>query len=735
MMPGPRSPWNVHARIVQAAVLLLLAAAPPTGAAPPPPAPASTTVMTSPPAVIAPTPDDPYLWLEDVQGEKALAWARARNAESAAVLDASPGFAALERRLLAILDSRDRIPHVEKLGRWYYNLWRDARNPRGLWRRTTLESYRTAEPAWEAVIDVDALGAAERENWVWHGATCLKPLYRRCLVRLSRGGADATVTREFDLEEKAFVPGGFTLPEAKSRVAWIDDDTVFVGTDFGAGSLTASGYPRLVKRWKRGTPLEEAVLVHEGTADDVAVTGWRDLTRGFERELVERTITFYTSRLYLLRGGRAIQVAKPDSAEASVFREWLFLQLRDDWTTGPRTWPSGALLAIHLERFLAGDRDFDLLFAPGERAALVSFTPTRHHVLVNVLDNVRSRLDLLTPGPGGWERQPLRGAPELVTVGVEPIDADESDDYFMTVTGYTTPTSLLIGTAGGPAPVKLKQLPDLFDAAGLEVAQHEVVSADGTRVPYFQVSRTGLRLDGQNPTLLSGYGGFEVSVVPSYGAMVGAAWLERGGVYAVANIRGGGEFGPPWHQAALKERRPRAYEDFIAVAEDLVRRGVTSPSRLGTQGGSNGGLLVGNMLVRRPDLFGAIVCQVPLLDMRRYHLLLAGASWMGEYGNPDDPAEWAFIEGFSPYHQLKPGVSYPPTLFTTSTRDDRVHPGHARKMMARLMESRQPAQYYENVEGGHGGAADNRQVAHMTALGYTFLWQQLGGEPPAPANP
>jgi prolyl oligopeptidase len=334
---------------------------------------------------------------------------------------------------------------------------------------------------------------------------------------------------------------------------------------------------------------------------------------------------------------------------------------------------------------------------------------------------------VLTPGAGGWTRQPLRGAPDLVTVGAWPVDADESDDYFMTVTGFTTPTTLLHGTAGGAAPEALKRLPAFFDARGLEVSQHQAVSADGTRVPYFQVSRAGLPLDGQSPTLLNGYGGFEISEVPFYSGLVGSAWLERGGVFVLANIRGGGEFGPRWHQAALREKRPRAYEDFIAVAEDLVRRQVTTPARLGAMGGSNGGLLVGNMVTRRPDLFGAIVCQVPLLDMRRYHLLLAGASWMGEYGNPDDPAEWAFIEGFSPYHQLKAGTRYPPTLFTTSPRDDRVHPGHARKMMARMMEAKQPVLYYENIEGGHGGAADNKQAAHMWALGYTFLWQQLGG--------
>ncbi len=719
--------------IAFAAILAPIPASP-AATAPPAASPDSTNAMTTTtPAVTAPTPDDPHLWLEEVQGEKALAWARARNAESAAVLDAWPGFAALEQRILSILDSKEKIPLVGKQGLWFYNLWKDAANRRGLWRRTTLAEYRKATPRWETVLDLDALGAAEKENWVFQVATCLKPEQRRCLLQLSRGGADASVVREFDVVEKAFVPGGFTLPEAKSRVAWIDADTIYVGTDFGPGSLTDSGYPRVAKRWKRGTPLAEATLVYQARSSDMSASAHRDPTPGFVRDFVERRMTFYSSELFLLRSGALVKVEKPDSAEAEIHREWLFLTLRDDWKAGGRAWPSGALLAIQLEKFLAGDRKFDLLFEPGERTSLDSFTPTRHRVLVNELDNVRNQLYLLTPGPGGWKREPLRGTPELVTVGAWPVDADDSDDYFMTVTGFTTPTTLLLGTAGGAAPVKLKQLPAYFEATGLTVSQHQAVSADGTRIPYFQVSRSGLRLDGSSPTLLNGYGGFEISEVPVYSGSLGAAWLERGGVFALANIRGGGEFGPRWHQAALKAKRPRAYQDFIAVAEDLVKRKVTSPARLGAMGGSNGGLLMGNMLTRRPDLFGALVCQVPLLDMRRYHRLLAGASWMGEYGNPDDPAEWAFIEGFSPYHQLKPGTRYPPTLFTTSTRDDRVHPGHARKMMARLMETKQPVLYYENIEGGHGGAADNRQAAHMWALGYTFLWQQLGPPPPAPA--
>jgi prolyl oligopeptidase len=674
----------------------------------------------------APAPEDRFLWLEEVTGEKSLEWARARNAESARVL-ATTEMAALEKRILDILDSKERIPSVEKLGPFYYNLWKDAKNPRGRWRRTTLAEYRKPEPAWETVIDVDALSALEKENWVWHGADCLKPEYRRCLVSLSRGGADADVVREFDLEAKAFLKDGFTLPESKNSVSWLDADHLYVGTDFGPGSLTSSGYPRIAKVWVRGTPLAAAETLFEGQPGDVAVAAFRDHTRGFERDFVLRAPTFFTNELYLRRGGRLVKLDKPDSAQANVHRELLLLELRDDWSVGGRTYPAGALITTDLEAFLAGERRFEVLFEPGERRSLAGYSPTLRHVLVNELDNVKNRVYVATRKEDGkWTREPLPGMPELGTVSATAVDDEESDDYFMTVTDFVTPTNLSLGTVGrGPAE-KLKQLPAFFDASGLVMSQHEAVSKDGTRVPYFQVARQGLALDGKNPTLLYGYGGFEVPLVPDYRGGIGAAWLEKGGVYVVANIRGGGEFGPKWHQAALKENRHKAYEDFVAVGEDLIRRKVTSTPHLGIQGGSNGGLLMGNMLTMRPDLWGAVVCQVPLLDMRRYHTLLAGASWMGEYGNPDDPREWGFIQTFSPYHQLKAGVKYPPTLFTTSTRDDRVHPGHARKMMARMSEMGQDVLYYENIEGGHGGAANNQQAAHMAALAYTFLWQRLG---------
>jgi len=676
--------------------------------------------------VQADEPDDPNLWLEEVLGDRALSWVRERNAESSAALTKSGDFARLDERILSILDSDAKIPMVSKQGLYYYNFWKDAKHKRGLWRRTTLEEYRKASPAWEVVIDLDALGAAEKENWVWHGAQPLQPRYERYLISLSRGGADAEVTREFDVTTKSFVPGGFTLPEAKSRVAWRDIDSVFVGTDFGPGSLTQSGYPRVVKEWRRGTPLDQATVVYECKPEEMSVTAYRDLTPGYERDFVDRRMTFFSSELYLRRDGKLIKVEKPDDAKVSVDRDLLLITPRTDWTVGGKTYPAGALIAADFEKFLTGDREFAVLFEPGERRSLAGFSPTLHHILLNELDNIRSRLYVLSRDKDGkWDRKPLPGAPEIGTASATAVDPDESDDFFLIATNYLMPTTLAMGTVGGPPPERLKQGPTFFDAGGLAVSQHEAISADGTRVPYFEIARESLALDGTNPTLLYGYGGFEIAMTPGYSANVGAGWLEKGGVYVVANIRGGGEFGPKWHRAALKANRPRAYEDFAAVAEDLIRRKVTSPAHLGIQGGSNGGLLVGNMLTRRPDLFGAVVCQVPLLDMKRYHTLLAGASWMGEYGNPDRPEEWAFIRAFSPYHNLKEGTKYPKTLFTTSTRDDRVHPGHARKMAAKMKGMGHDLLYYENIEGGHGGAADNKQAAFMTALAYTFLWERL----------
>ncbi|WP_433853606.1 prolyl oligopeptidase family serine peptidase [Stenotrophomonas nitritireducens] len=678
-------------------------------------------------AMAADADQDRYAWLEDVTGDKPLAWVKEQNAKAEARLAQSAQFKEMEAGIRAVLDSDAKIPGVEKIGDYYYNFWKDKQHERGVWRRTTLVEYRKAEPLWETVLDLDALNKAEGENWVWHGANCLRPQYTRCLVALSRGGADADVTREFDVAKKEWIKDGFFRPEAKGGLGWIDQDNVFVYTDFGDGTMTTSGYPRVVKRWKRGTPMSAATPVYEGTPEDMYIAAMHDDTLGFERDFVSRTIAFYNNELYLVGAdGRLTKVDAPNSAEKGVRREWLTLELREPWTVGGRTYAAGSLLATKFDDFMAGKREFDVLFAPTDTTSLAGAAWTRNHVVLNVLDDVKNRLQVLTPGKDGWTRSDFVGAPAFGTIGVGAVDPDESDAVWMTVTDYLTPTTLSLAQIG-QQPEVLKTMPAFFDASGKVIEQHFATSKDGTRVPYFVVHGKDMKRDGSNPTLLYGYGGFEISLTPSYSGGMGRAWLEKGGVYVVANIRGGGEYGPRWHQAALKQNRHKAYEDMAAVAQDLVSRRITSARHLGVQGGSNGGLLTGNMLTQYPELFGAVVVQVPLLDMKRYSHLLAGASWMAEYGNPDT-ADWEFIQTFSPYHLFDPAKDYPPVLFTTSTRDDRVHPGHARKMAAKMIDAGKNVTYYENIEGGHGGAANNAQAAHMSALAYSFLWEQLSSK-------
>jgi prolyl oligopeptidase len=674
---------------------------------------------------------DPYLWLEDVTGERSLSWVKEQNAGSKSELEASPDFQPIRQRLLTILDSKEKIPYAAKHGAYYYNFWRDEKNIRGLWRRTTLEEFKKPSPAWETVLDLDELSSAEKENWVWKGYDVLYPTYDRALLFLSRGGADARVVREFDIKEKKFITDGFYLPEAKSDVAWRNRDTLYVGTDFGSNTLTHSGYPRTIKEWKRGTPLAEASFVFEGKPEDVAVRPSVVHDHGRTYEFVGRGVTFFTSLEYVRRGKDWVKIDKPNDALLSTFTDHILLHLRSDWTVGGKTYPAGALLAANFDSYLKGNRELQTLFEPGERKSLVGQSETRNYLILNELDNVKNRLYVLKPEKDKWSREPLE-APSFGSVSASGIDPDESDDYFLNVSDFLTPFSLSLGTIGKTPCEKLKSLPAFFNTNGLEISQHEATSKDGTKVPYFQVSRKTTQLNGSNPTLLYGYGGFEIPMLPAYNASVGSAWLERGGVYVLANIRGGGEFGPKWHEAARKQNRQRAYDDFIAVAEDLIARKVTSPKHLGIQGGSNGGLLMGVMLTQRPDLFKAIVCQVPLLDMHRYNHLLAGASWMDEYGDPDKPEDWAYISKYSPYQNVSKDKKYSRVLFTTSTRDDRVHPSHARKMVARMKEQGHDVLYYENVEGGHGGAANNQQQAYMSALAYTFLLKELRNDQPQP---
>lgn len=666
---------------------------------------------------------DPYLWLEAVTDEKALDWVRAENAKTQKQFTETTEFAELRDDLRTILDSDARIPDTIKRGDYFYNFWKDKSNPAGLWRRTTLAEYKKAEPAWEILLDLDALNREENANWVWHGADCLKPDYQHCLIALSRGGSDADETREFDLSSKQWVEDGFFRPESKGGICWKNIDEVFVYSDFGEGSMTSSGYPRIAKLWQRGTTLEQAKVVYEGTNDDMYIAAYYDDSTGFEREFVSRTLAFYNDELYLIKvDGSLAKIDAPNSAQKNVHKQYLMLELREAWLVAGQQYDAGSLLVADFDAYMHGVREFTVLFSPTNNRSLAAYAWTKNFLLLNVLDDVKNKINVLDPSKN-WQLQSLPGAPAFGTLTISALDDEFSDQYFLTVSDYLTPTTLMIGDVAY-APEIIKQLPHFFDASQHEVSQHFTASVDGERIPYFMISPKNMPHNGSNPTLLYGYGGFEISLTPNYSASVGRAWLSRGGVFVVANIRGGGEYGPRWHQAALREKRHRAYEDFAAVANDLIAQNITSPKYLGIQGGSNGGLLMGNMITEYPQLFGAVVCQVPLLDMKRYHKMLAGASWMAEYGDPDGD-DWDYIQSFSPYHNVKNEIIYPPVLFTTSTRDDRVHPGHARKMMARMQEQGHQVWYYENIEGGHGGAANNEQTAFMQALSFSFLKQQL----------
>jgi len=688
------------------------------------------TQTTPPPSLVenpglaaAAEAEDPYLWLEEVQAPKALDWARANNAITSKELEGDPNFAPIRENLLKVLESKDRIAYAEKMGEYFYNFWRDDKNVRGIWRRTTLAEYLKSRPEWETLLDLDELALKDQENWVWKGTSCVQPGFDRCLLNLSRGGADAVVIREFDLASQSFVADGFSVPEAKTVATFLDRDTLLVSSDFGPGTQTTSGYARQIKRWQRGTELKSAELVFEGELTDVASAATVAHTRGERYEIYQRSPDFFTNQSFVRLKGNVIKLDKPDDAEVTMAGTDLLITLRKDWAPAKITYPMGSLLAINFADFIQGARDFAVLFEPSERTSLAGLTVTQNYIVLNVLDNVGNRLLSWRRDGDKWVSDAL-ATPGFGTLNIRAIDDASSDDYFLTSEDFLTPSSLFIGTVGERDQRLVKQLPAFFDSSGMKIQQFEATSADGTRVPYFMVSRADVVLDGSNPTLLGGYGGFEVSRLPVYSGGLGQAWLSRGNVYVLANIRGGGEFGPRWHQAALKANRQRAFDDFISVAEDLAARKVTSPKHLGIQGGSNGGLLMGVMMTQRPDLFGAIVCQVPLLDMKRYHKLLAGASWMAEYGDPDQPEQWAYLSAYSPYQLVKAEQKYPRTLFTTSTRDDRVHPGHARKMVARMQEQKHDVLYYENIEGGHGGAANSAQSAYLSALSYTFLLRE-----------
>lgn len=619
---------------------------------------------------------DPYLWLEEVTGEAALDFARARNEVVVERFASSDRFTELQRRILDMLDTDTKIAYPGRRGQWLYNYWRDAEHPRGLWRRTTFDEYATDDPDWDVLIDLDAVAADEDENWVWGGAGVLRPSQSRALISLSRGGADAKVVREFDLETRTFIApedGGFFLPEAKSQISWIDIDTVYVGTDFGPGALTDSGYPRIAKRWRRGTPLAEAETVFEGEAGDVAVSAYYDRTPGYERHYIGRAIDFFNEEVYLLeQDGTWRQLETPLDASESWYKDWLLVRLKSPWEIGSTTYPAYALLVTNFDDFLAGGRDFEVLFEPDAHTALHGYGWTENHLLLVTLEDVQTKLYVLTPGEDGWRREPLADTPPMSTTGVLNLDPLEGgDDFMLTTSGFTTPATLLAGSVGGET-VRLKQEPGFFDTDGIETEQFFARSDDGTMVPYFVIRHRDHK-GSPRPTVMSGYGGFEVSRTPAYSGASGMGWLERGGTWVMTNIRGGGEYGPEWHTSVQKANRHKVYEDFSSIARDLVDRGITTPEQLGAVGGSNGGLLMGVMLTRYPELFGGIVCQVPLLDMKRYHRLLVGASWMAEYGDPDNPEEWEYISKYSPTRtsaptsSTRPSCSPPPPATTVST--------------------------------------------------------------------
>jgi prolyl oligopeptidase len=673
--------------------------------------------------------EDPYLWLEEVENEKALAWAKERSEKDTAVIEATREFAEIHPRLIEIYNSRDRIPTPGIRGSWIYNFWQDAEHVRGVWRRTFLSEYVKESPAWETVLDLNALAESEGENWVWSSADCLKPDYRHCMIRLSRGGADATVEREFDTVAKEFVKDGFVLPEAKHQIDWMDENTLWVATDFGEGSLTASGYARIVKKWRRGTPLADAETVFEGSVDDVYVYAFSDHTPEERYDIVSVVPEFFRGTSYLRLGGRLVKVDMPEDAQMrGFFKGQMLVSLRTDWTVGGTTYPQDALLAVELDEFLMGKRIFEVLFEPEDRVSLDQMGSTRNHLVFTTLDNVHSRLYRLAPAEKSWAKEEVE-LPGIGTVSLRQrgssgsFFSDSTEDFFFTYTDFVTPTSLYaVGRDGKPK--KIKSSPAWFDATGMTVAQYGATSKDGTEIPYFVFMPKDFKADAANPTVIYAYGGFEESRLPRYSAADGIGWVSRGGVYVLANIRGGGEFGPKWHQAAMQEKHQNNFDDLIAVAEDLIERKITSPEHLGIMGGSQGGLLVGGAFVQRPDLFKAVACAVPLLDMKRYNKLLAGASWMAEYGNPDTD-DWDYIKLWSPYQNLDPKANYPEVFFWTNTRDDRVHPAHARKMVARMTEMGHKVYYYENTEGGHSAGANLNARAYTDALEYSYLWMKL----------
>ena len=671
---------------------------------------------------------DRYLWLEDVTGVRALAWVKAQDARTDAVLKADPHYAQFGATALAVLQSPTRLPSPSFQAGEVYNTWQDAQHVRGILRRTTLDDYRTAEPHWQTVLDYDALARDEHQNWVAHGLTCVYPGNGLCLVGLSVGGEDASTEREFDLKTGRFVTGGFVLPHSKQSVDWVDKDTLILARDWGQGTMTTSGYPFVVKLLKRGQPLTEAKEIFRGAASDVGVSPETlDDAQGDHAVIIERNITFFSHATLLVTPHGAVPLSIPAKSDINgLLQGAVILQIREDWRIAGATFKAGSVLGISLK-----DAERDpvhlkptVIFAPTASEFAQSVSTTKARLLLTTLENVQGRAYIYAQtSPGAWTRQRL-AVPDNQTVSVETTD-DTSNRFFLTMAGFLSPTKLLLGDAAVGGLAQVKALPSQFDTSGLVVDQLWAKSKDGTRIPYFVVHRRNMPYNGTHPTLLTAYGGFEVSMTPFYSGVDGRLWLDRGGVYVLANIRGGGEFGPAWHEAGLTTHRQRIYDDFAAVGQDLIARRITSPARLGIEGGSNGGLLMGVEMTQHPELWKAVVIEVPLLDMLRYQKIAAGSSWVGEYGSVSVPAQRAFLASISPYNQLNPKTTYPQPLIFTTTRDDRVGPVHARKFAARMEEFGKPYYYEEIIEGGHNVGANLKEAASTEALIYTYLVRKL----------
>ncbi|WP_411267556.1 prolyl oligopeptidase family serine peptidase [Asticcacaulis sp. 201] len=686
--------------------------------------------LSSNPNTAAKETADPRAFLDEIDGAEAMKWVLAHNQTTLDRLSKDPRFAQSQAEALAILQATDRIayPSFAHKG-MVQNFWQDADHVHGIWRQTTWDSYKTATPAWDTILDIDALSKAEGKNWVYEGADCLAPDYTRCLISLSDGGKDATVIREFDITTKSFIAGGFDLPEGKQSVSWRDADTVYVTREWTPGDVTASSYAYITKALKRGQSLDQATEIFRGTKADVSAGRYvlRNIDGSYVMDMSYRGIDFFHTEQRFYVDGKAIALPLPTSSSfAGYMQGQAIYTLKEDWTSaGGKTFKTGAVLVFDLKNALTKPAALEptLLFQPDAHQSVEGLSQTRNRLVLNLLNNVTSEVWSYQYSGGKWSSKKL-DLPSNSAIAVTSAD-DQSDRVLVSVSSFLIPATLVMVDAASGTSETLKSSPARFNADGLQVQQFWAKSKDGTQVPYFLVARKDIALDGTTPVILNAYGGFEVSMTPSYSGTIGKLWLEKGGAYVLANIRGGGEFGPAWHEAGLKTKRQNIYNDFQAVAEDLIARKITTPRHLGIMGGSNGGLLMGVQLTQRPDLWNAVDVQVPLLDMVNYTHMSAGASWQGEYGDPNDPVEGAFLRSISPYHNVKAGVAYPEPLFETSTKDDRVGPVHARKMAALFEEMGLPFFYYENTEGGHAAASNLPERARRYAIDYTYFMQKL----------